>query len=72
MFFSLKKKVNIKNKIFRGWSTCAGFRWLSFNNECDIFAMAKETYTDFQPNIANIYNTIYINKNGQESKSCVK
>ena len=34
--------------------------------------MAKETFSDFQPSIANIYNTLYINKNGEESEYCEK
>ena len=34
--------------------------------------MAKETFSDFQPSIANIYNTLYINKNGEESEYCGK
>ena len=48
------------------WDNCSGFRWM--DNECDLFAMAKETYLDFQPNSA-INSTLYINKDKQESKS---
>ena len=49
------------------WGNCSGFRWM--DKKCDLFAMAKETYLDFQPNSA-INSTLYINKDKQESKYC--
>jgi len=60
---------DFKNLIyFSVWRTCAGFRWLPLPyNQCDLLAMAKETYIDFQPN-TNIYYSIYINKMRQESE----
>jgi hypothetical protein len=54
---------------FSTWFACTGFRWLpSPYNECNLFAMAKETYIDYQPD-TDIYHTLFINKNGMESKT---
>ena len=50
------------------WALCSGFRWLpSPLYECDLFAIAKEAYIDFQPS-TGILNTIYINENKEESE----
>jgi len=57
---------NFQN-IFSVWRACSGYRWLYPQNECDLFAMARETYTDFQPNTDQLH-TLYIDKNRMESK----
>ena len=64
----IKNSRSNSSSFFSVWNTCAGFRWMPLPyNECDLLAMAKETYIDFQPN-TNMFNTLYINKMRQESE----